>query len=113
MSYSFLLKLFMPDLKYNPLWLLLLSRGHKDEIVSLRRNMNDAISLQPLFNEGFLKTKKGDQVIFLYKRSIMGYLCLSSDMQFLKSTMPISKAYSIVIMRGLTAGQKFPNILKQ
>lgn len=45
MAYSFLLKLLMLDLKYNLLWLLL-SRGSKDEVVTLRSNTDEAISLQ-------------------------------------------------------------------
>lgn len=55
----------MLDLKYDPLWLLSLSRGGKDEVVTLRGNMNDAVSLQPLFNTRFLKTEKGGIKIFL------------------------------------------------
>lgn len=55
MSYRFfLLKLFMHDLKYNPLWLLLF-RGGEDEVITLRGNMNDAVFPQPLFNMCFLK----------------------------------------------------------
>lgn len=45
MAYSFLLKLLILDLKYNLLWLLL-SRGSKDEVVTLRSNTDEAISLQ-------------------------------------------------------------------
>lgn len=42
----------MLDLKYSLLWLLLF-RGSKDEVVTLRSNTNEAISLQLLFIVGF------------------------------------------------------------
>lgn len=57
----------MLEFKYNPLWLFLLSRGGKDEVATLRGNMNDAVSLQPLFNMCFLKTERVIK-LFLYTR---------------------------------------------
>lgn len=48
----------MLDFKYKLLWLLL-SRGGKDEVVTLRGNMNEAVSLQPLFHVCFDNRKGG------------------------------------------------------
>lgn len=54
----------MLDLKCNPLWLLLLSRGGKDEVVTLGGNVSNAFSLQPLFNMCFVKTRRSNQDSF-------------------------------------------------
>lgn len=83
----------MLDLKCNPLWLLLLSRGGKDEVVTLRGNMSNAVFLQPLFNMCFVKTRRGNQDTFTKTG-------LKSDIRkFLRNIMLISKAHSTVIMR--------------
>ena len=51
---GFLLKLSIHDLKYDPLWLLLLRSG-EDQVITLRGNMNYSVFPQPVFNMCFLK----------------------------------------------------------
>lgn len=65
----------MLDLKYNLLWLLL-SRGSKDEVVTLRGNTNEAISLKLLFIKCvyFFENRKGGDQGWTSKFNLKKYI---------------------------------------